>query len=85
MISMITLKRTATQRDRAKWKVYDDAELNITAWAKPWGEVINEARAHLQFYKSQLCYGADRDSAKAYLKKTHAKFIPTDIKENEQS
>jgi hypothetical protein len=73
-----------TQRDRPKWKVYDSAERNITVWAKPWGEVINEARARLQFYKNQLSYEADRNSAKAYLKKTHAKFIPTEIKEKEQ-
>ncbi|KQC10450.1 MAG: hypothetical protein APR54_03160 [Candidatus Cloacimonas sp. SDB] len=72
-----------TQRDRPKWKVYDSDKLNITVWAKPWAEVINEARARLQFYKNQLSYEADRDSAKAYLKKTHAKFIPVEIESNE--
>ena len=56
--------------------VYDNGELNVTAWARPWADVINDARARLHFVNKQLAYEADQDSAKAYLKKTHAKFIP---------
>jgi hypothetical protein len=69
-------KRKANQRNQPKWKVYDDADLKITVWAKPWADVINDARARLRFFNEQLSYEADRDSAKAYLEKTHAKFIP---------
>lgn len=69
-------KRKASQRDRRQGMVYDDAELNITVWAKPWADVINDARARLHFVNTQLAYEADQDSAKAYLRKTHAKFIP---------
>ncbi len=69
-------KKKATQRDRPKGQVYSDADLNITVWVKEWAEVINDARARLQFVNEQLSYEADRDSAKAYLKRTHAKFIP---------
>lgn len=69
-------KREASQRGRRQGMVYDDAELNVTVWARPWADVINDARARLRFVNTQLAYEADLDSAKAYLKKTHAKFIP---------
>lgn len=69
-------RKDANQRGRPKGQVYDDPELNITVWVKEWAEVINDARSRLRFVNEQLSYEADRDSAKAYLKRTHAKFIP---------
>ena len=69
-------KGEANQRGQPKGKVYDDADLKITVWVRTWAEVINNARARLRFFNKQLAYEADRDSAKTYLKKTHAKFIP---------
>jgi hypothetical protein len=66
----------ANQRHRPKGMVSDDAELNITVWAKSWADVINDARTRLSFVNHQLAYEADRDSAKEYLQKAHAKFIP---------
>lgn len=70
------VKREATQRGRPKGQVFDDSELNITVWVKEWAEVINDARARLRFVNEQLSYEADRGSAKAYLQRTHSKFIP---------
>lgn len=70
-------KSEANQRNRPKGMVSDNAELNITVWAKSWADVINDARARLHFVNEQLAYQADHDSAKAYLKKAHAKFIPS--------
>lgn len=69
-------KRKANQRNWPKGKVFDDAELNITVWVREWAEVINDARARLGFVNKQLAYEADRGSAKTYLKRAHAKFIP---------
>lgn len=69
-------KSEANQRNRPKGMVSDNAELNITVWAKSWAEVINDARARLRFVNEQLVYEADQDSAKGYLKKAHARFIP---------
>lgn len=69
-------KSETNQRNRPKGMVSDNAELNITVWAKSWAEVINDARARLRFVNEQLVYEADQDSAKGYLKKAHAKFIP---------
>ena len=67
----------ANQRGLPRGRVSDDANANITVWVKTWSEVINDARARLHFVNKQLAYQADSDSAKAYLKKTHEKFIPT--------
>jgi len=69
-------KREANQRDKPSGQIADEADSNITIWAKEWAKVINDARSRLQFINSQLSYNADRDSAKDYLHKTHAKFIP---------
>lgn len=69
-------ERKANQRNRPSGLVYDDAELNITVWAKSWAEVINDARARLSFVNQQLSYEATRDTAKSYLNKAHARFIP---------
>ena len=43
---------------------------------KEWIKVINDSRSRLRFINEQLSYEADRDSAKAYLQRTHGKFIP---------
>jgi len=77
-------RREANQRNRPKGQVFDDSELNITVWAKEWAEIINDARSRLRFVNEQLSYEADRDSAKAYLHRTHAKFIPEFGDEDEE-
>lgn len=69
-------KSEANQRNRPKGMVSDNPDLNITVWIKTWAEVINDARANLRFVNELLSYEADQDSAKVYLKKAHAKFIP---------
>ena len=69
-------QKKASQRGRPKGQVYDDAEQNITVWVKCWADVINDAKSKLDFINQQLSYEADRDSAKAYLQKAHARFIP---------
>lgn len=69
-------RRKARQKDQPKGLVFDDAELNIQVWAYEWAEVLANAEARLQFINKSLNYQADRESAKQYLQKAHAKFIP---------
>jgi hypothetical protein len=78
-------KRKASQRDWPKGKVFDDASLNITVWAKTWAEIFSDAKSRLRFFREQLSYEADRDSAKEYLKKAHAKFLPSPTDETNKS
>lgn len=70
-------RRKAKQRDRIEGVVFDDAELNITVWAKTWGQLIQDCKGRLQFFKKHLDYEADRESAKDYLQKAHEKYLPT--------
>ncbi len=69
-------KMKASQRGYPKGCVFENAEGNVTVWARPWADVINDARSKLDFVNEQLSYEANKDSAKEYLRKTHAKFIP---------
>ena len=75
-------RNDATQPDRPKGQVWISPNGQITAWVREWAEVINTAKARLQFINESLSYEADRDSAKEYLKKTHEKFIPELEEEN---
>ena len=75
-------RNDASQPNRPIGQVYASPKGNITVWVREWAEVINNARARLQFVNSQLSYEANRDSAKAYLQKTHAKFIPAENDDN---
>ena len=72
-------RRDARQRGRAEGIVFDDSELNITVWAKTWGQLIQECKGRLQFFKKHLDYEADRESAKDYLQKAHEKYLPTAV------
>lgn len=69
-------KMKANQRGHSKGCVFENADGNVTVWVRPWADVINDARSKLDFVNEQLSYEANKDSSKAYLKKTHAKFIP---------
>lgn len=72
----LNAKREANKRNWPKGMVHDDDQFNITVWARSWSEIINDARTRLNFFNQQLAYEAGQDSAKEYLKKTYAKFIP---------
>ncbi len=71
----------ARQKDRPEGLVFDNDSLNVTVWAKSWAEILNDARARLQFFSQQLDYQADSDSELAYLRKAHAKYIPDNLAE----
>jgi hypothetical protein len=75
-----TARKMANQKGRPAGQVYDDAELGITVWAKTWGQVIQDCKGRLEFFKKQLGYEADADSALGYLKKAHEKYLPPSVK-----
>lgn len=49
---------------------------NIEVWAFTWTQILSAARAKLEFLNKNLCYDADRESAKKYLLDKHEKYIP---------
>ena len=74
-------RRKAHQRERPAGLVFDDAELRVTVWAKTWGQIIQDCKGRLNFFRQKLDYEADRASALNYLKKAHEKYIPTCVKQ----
>ena len=66
----------STQTGRPRGLVWASEKGDITVWVREWAEVINTARARLDFVNASLSYEANRESSKAYLLKAHAKFIP---------
>ncbi|MHB2025884.1 MAG: ATP-binding protein [Elusimicrobiota bacterium] len=69
-------QREAKQKNRESGLVYEDAEQQIVVYAKTWGQIVIDAKARLQFFKERLKYEADHASARQYLEKTHAKYLP---------
>jgi hypothetical protein len=68
--------RRAHQIGRPEWIAYQSDDKQITIIVKPWSQIIEDCRARLNFYQEKLRYAADLDSAKAYLQKAHAKYLP---------
>lgn len=74
-------KLKSRQKDRPEGVVFQSDDSSITVWAKTWSEILNDARARLNFFSQQLDYQADSDSELAYLRRAHSKYIPDDLAE----
>lgn len=74
-------RKEIKQKDRAEGIAYQADDSSITVWAKTWSEILNDARARLNFFSQQLDYQADSDSELDYLKRAHSKYIPGDLAE----
>ena len=70
------MRRQARQRNRPEGLVFDDEQQRITIWVKTWGQVIQECQGRLRFFQDHLRYAADNESALAYLRDAHAKYLP---------
>ena len=60
-----------------KGKMADDGELKFTVWVTTWAGMVADARARLGLVNAQLALEADDETARAQLRATHAKFIPS--------
>lgn len=69
-------RQDSSQEGRPSGQVWSSSDGKITVWVREWAEVINTARARLDFINETLAYEADRESARDYLEKAHSKFIP---------
>jgi hypothetical protein len=69
--------RRATQSGRPPGLVHDDHRIRI--WAKTWAEVIGDAKHRLKFVETSLQYRSTRERGLAYLRQTHAKYLPTTL------
>src|SRR5205823_12358885 len=51
-----TVRKKAKQRNRPEGILYDDDEGRITVWVRSWGQIIQDCRARLEFFRQQLEY-----------------------------
>jgi hypothetical protein len=68
------------QKNRPDGIFHEGTEKRIIIWIKSWSQVLEECRARLEFFKKQLEYTADQDSALAYLYEIHNKYLPDGLK-----
>lgn len=69
-------QREVRQRDRPLGLVSDDGELRVRVWVKTWGQLIEEARARLDFFRQALDYEASDSSALTLLRSKHSQRLP---------
>jgi hypothetical protein len=74
-------RRESRQRLRPEGLLHDDAESRIQVWVKTWGQLVDDCRARLRFFKEALDYDATDDSALALLRTLHQKHLPTTLSE----
>lgn len=68
----------ANQKDRESGVVWrDGGKIPLTIWAKTWGQLLDECRGRLEFFRAKLEYQADHESGRAYLKEVYDKFLPS--------
>lgn len=54
-------------------KIHEEA--NSSIWVKTWGQVLEENRSRLQFFKERLEYQADTGSSLKHLQERYAQFL----------
>lgn len=77
------VRNTARQPHRPEGVYYEDPDQRYTVWVKTWGQLILECKGRLQFFQNHLKYAADNESALAYLRAAHAKYLPKGIAETD--
>jgi len=68
--------RDARQHNKPPGQVYEAADFDLTIWAKTWGEVIEDCRARLEFFRDRLEYSPDDESALAKLQELYSRYVP---------
>lgn len=69
-------ERTATERD-VPGLIHDDPKQPIKVWVFTWAQIIQSARARLEFFREKLEYEADRESSRQHLEKYYERFLPS--------
>jgi len=73
------VERKANQAGRPPGLLYDDPKGRIFIWVRTWGQLIESCRGRLEFFRSQLDYNADNDSAIGFLRETYRKYLPDSL------
>jgi hypothetical protein len=57
--------------------LFEDPEHRYRIWVRTWSEILRDAKARLEFFRRELNFEADNDSAMRYLRETHERYLPT--------
>ena len=67
-------KIRARQANRPEGLVHDGEGVRV--WARTWAEVLGDATHRLKFVQDSLEYQSSREHGLAYLRETHARYLP---------
>lgn len=76
-------KGRARQTGRPRGQISENEDPHRVIWAKTWGEIIDECRSRLNFFKERLSYAADSETALAHLRRTHGHYFPPVLLDDE--
>ncbi len=71
--------KVTRQADRPDGMLHRADDNRITIWVKTWGQVLEAARARLEFFQKELEYEATHDTGLDYLRQTHARYLPAEM------
>jgi phenylpyruvate tautomerase PptA (4-oxalocrotonate tautomerase family) len=73
------VKEQVNQANRPRGLLHEATNKAVRIWVKSWGELIRESEARLQFFRQQLEYSADDQSALDYLRRLHQRYLPASL------
>jgi hypothetical protein len=69
-------KQEARQQGRPAGIVHISEDKSIEVWIKTWSEIFADCRSRLHFFRDKLKFEPTRDTARDYLRETHAAYLP---------
>jgi hypothetical protein len=72
----ITDEARENMQDRGKGILHRYEDGRATIYLRTWGEILEECRGRLTFFQERLQYAFDDESALAYLRRAHSKYLP---------
>lgn len=78
-------KQEARQQNRPAGLVHISEDPYVEVWAKTWSEIFADCRSRLHFFRDKLKYEPTRDTARDYLRETHAAYLPKAVNADVES
>ena len=66
----------ANQPQRPRGVIHVSEDRHLVVWARTWGQIIEDCRGRLEFFRRHLDYSVNRDKALEQLRRTHEKYFP---------
>lgn len=79
------IRMRARQPHKPEGLVLEVPDLRLSVWVKSWGQILESCRARLEFFRRNLEYVADDESAVALLRRLHSKYLPPELAERDPS